>query len=43
MGDGGVGDEDEGAEADAEGDDGAVLGAELAEDGLQLEKGLGEP
>ena len=41
MGQGVVGDEDEGLEADAEGDDGSVLGMVFAENGLHLQ-GLAE-
>ena len=41
VGQGVVGDEDEGPEADAEGDDGSVLGMVFAENGLHL-RGLAE-
>ena len=41
MGQGMVGDEDEGLEADTEGNDGSVLGMVFAENGLHL-RGLAE-
>ena len=43
MGDRAVGDEDGGASADGEGDDGAVFGDEGAEKRLDLKRGSAEP